>query len=139
MFAEAMYSFAKESHILNENSPFVRFNCADYADNPQLVIAQIFGVKRGAFTGADRDKDGLLKKADGGILFLDEIHRLSPQGQEMLFTFIDKGTFRPLGETEKQEEARVQIIAATTEDPKSYLLQTFTRRIPMTIVLPPYR
>ncbi|MDZ5254772.1 sigma 54-interacting transcriptional regulator [Clostridium sp. LIBA-8841] len=139
MFAEAMYFFAKESHVLNENSPFVRFNCADYADNPQLVIAQIFGVKKGAFTGADRDKDGLLKKADGGILFLDEIHRLSPQGQEMLFTFIDKGVFRPLGETEKQEEVRVQIIAATTEDPKSYLLQTFTRRIPMTIVLPPLR
>lgn len=139
MFAEAMYSFAKESHILNENSPFIRFNCADYADNPQLVIAQIFGVKKGAFTGADRDKDGLLKKADGGILFLDEIHRLSPQGQEMLFTFIDKGIFRPLGETEKQEEARVQIIAATTEDPKSYLLKTFTRRIPMIIVLPPLR
>lgn len=139
MFAEAMYSFAKESHILNEESPFIRFNCADYADNPQLVIAQIFGVKRGAFTGADRDKDGLLKKANGGILFLDEIHRLSPQGQEMLFTFIDKGIFRPLGETEKLEEASVQIIAATTEDPKSYLLQTFTRRIPMTIVLPPLR
>lgn len=139
MFAEAMYSFAKESHVLNENSPFVRFNCADYADNPQLVIAQIFGVKKGAFTGADKDKEGLLKKAHGGILFLDEIHRLSPQGQEMLFTFIDKGVFRPLGETEKQEEVRVQIIAATTEDPKSYLLQTFTRRIPMTIVLPPLR
>lgn len=139
MFAEAMYSFAKESHVLDEESYFIRFNCADYADNPQLVIAQIFGVKRGAFTGADRDKDGLLKKANGGILFLDEIHRLSPQGQEMLFTFIDKGVFRPLGETEKLEKARVQIIAATTEDPKSYLLKTFTRRIPMTIVLPPLR
>lgn len=139
MFAEAMDSFAKESHVSNQNSPFVRFNCADYADNPQLVIAQIFGVKKGAFTGADKDKEGLLKKANGGILFLDEIHRLPPQGQEMLFTFIDKGFFRPLGETEKQEEVCAQIIAATTEDPKSYLLKTFTRRIPMTIVLPPLR
>lgn len=139
MFAEAMYSFAKESQILDEKAPFVRFNCADYADNPQLVIAQIFGVKKGAFTGADVDKDGLLKKADGGILFLDEIHRLSPQGQEMLFTFIDKGFFRPLGETEKQISVKLQIIAATTEDPKSYLLKTFTRRIPMTIILPPLR
>lgn len=139
MFAEAMYSFAKESQILDEKAPFVRFNCADYADNPQLVIAQIFGVKKGAFTGADADRDGLLKKADGGILFLDEIHRLSPQGQEMLFTFIDKGFFRPLGETEKQISVKLQIIAATTEDPKSYLLKTFTRRIPMTIILPPLR
>ena len=139
MFAEAMYGFAKETNILKEKAPFIRFNCADYADNPQLVMAQIFGVKKGAFTGADKDKDGLLKKADGGILFLDEIHRLSPQGQEMLFTFIDKGVFRPLGETETQISVKLQIIAATTEDPKSYLLQTFTRRIPMTIILPPLR
>ena len=139
MFAEAMYGFAKDTNVLKNNAPFIRFNCADYADNPQLVMAQIFGVKKGAFTGADRDKDGLLKKADGGILFLDEIHRLSPQGQEMLFTFIDKGVFRPLGETEKQISVKLQIIAATTEDPKSYLLQTFTRRIPMTIILPPLR
>ncbi|MGL5635164.1 MAG: sigma 54-interacting transcriptional regulator [Sarcina sp.] len=139
MFAEAMYGFAKETDVLKGEAPFIRFNCADYADNPQLVMAQIFGVKKGAFTGADKDKDGLLKKADGGILFLDEIHRLSPQGQEMLFTFIDKGVFRPLGETEKQVSVKLQIIAATTEDPKSYLLQTFTRRIPMTIILPPLR
>lgn len=139
MFAEAMYDFAKESKVIGEKSPFIRFNCADYADNPQLVNAQIFGVKKGAYTGADKDRDGLLKQADGGILFLDEIHRLSPQGQEMLFTFIDKGVFRPLGDTENLVKVNVQIIAATTEDPKSYLLKTFTRRIPMTITLPPLR
>lgn len=139
LFAEMMYSFAKESKVIAENAPFIRFNCADYADNPQLVVAQIFGVKKGAFTGADSDKDGLLKKADGGILFLDEIHRLSPQGQEMLFTFIDKGTFRRLGDTEKQIQVEVQIISATTEDPQSFMLKTFTRRIPMTIILPPLR
>lgn len=139
MFAELMYQFAKESGVLAEDAPFVRFNCADYADNPQLVVAQIFGVKKGTFTGADSDRDGLLKKADTGILFLDEIHRLSPQGQEMLFTYIDKGIFRPLGETEKTIKVEAQIIAATTEDPQSNLLKTFTRRIPMTITLPPLR
>ena len=139
MFAEAMYNFAKESKVIGEESPFVRFNCADYADNPQLVVAQIFGVKKGAFTGADKDKDGLLKKADGGILFLDEVHRLSPQGQEMLFTFIDNGTFRKLGDTDTQIKASVQIISATTEDIQSFMLKTFTRRIPMTITLPPLR
>ena len=46
MFAEAMYGFAKESKTLSENSPFVRFNCADYSENPQLLISQIFGVKK---------------------------------------------------------------------------------------------
>ncbi|MDQ0148857.1 sigma 54-interacting transcriptional regulator [Eubacterium multiforme] len=136
MFAELMYEFAKEDKLLDKNAPFVRFNCADYADNPQLVIAQIFGVKKGAYTGADKDKEGLLKKANGGIIFLDEIHRLSPQGQEMLFTYIDKGYFRPLGDTENPIFSDAQIIAATTEEPKSYLLKTFTRRIPMTITLP---
>ena len=56
---------------------------------------------------------------------------LSPQGQEMLFTYIDKGYFRPLGDTDKQIKVEAQIIAATTEDPQSFLLKTFTRRIPM--------
>jgi transcriptional regulatory protein LevR/transcriptional regulator with AAA-type ATPase domain len=136
MFAELMYQFAKESQMINENAPFIRFNCADYADNPQLVMAQIFGVKKGAYSGADSDREGLLKKADKGMFFFDEIHRLSPQGQEMLFTYIDKGYFRPLGDTEKLVYVAVQIIAATTEDTHSHLLKTFTRRIPMTITLP---
>ncbi len=136
LFAEQMYEYAKETNILEREAPFIRFNCADYVDNPSLLIAQIFGVKKGAFTGADKDKDGLLKQADKGILFLDEVHRLPPQGQEMLFTYIDKGMFRPLGETEQMNYVNVRIIAATTEDTDSYLLKTFTRRIPMTIVLP---
>ena len=132
MFAEKMYHFAKEVKMIPETAPFIHFNCADYASNPHLLVAQIFGVKKGAFTGADQNREGLLLKADQGILFLDEVHRLSPEGQEMLFTFIDKKTFRPLGETEETLSADVQIIAATTEDPGSYLLKTFTRRIPMT-------
>ena len=136
MFAEFMYKFAVQSGMIEQEAEFIRFNCADYAENPQLVMAQIFGVKKGAYTGADKDKEGLIKQASGGVLFLDEVHRLSPQGQEMLFTFIDKGTFRRLGETEEVERADVQIIAATTEDPSSFLLKTFTRRIPMVITLP---
>lgn len=139
MFAELMYRFSLDSGVIGTDAPFVKFNCADYAENPQLLVAQIFGVKKGAYTGADKDREGLLKKADGGILFLDEVHRLSPQGQEMLFTFIDKGHFRRLGDSELLLNAEVQIIAATTEDPGSFLLKTFTRRIPMSITLPPLR
>lgn len=137
LFAELMYKFSVETGMLFSGAPFIHFNCADYADNPQLLIAYIFGVKKGAYTGADKDREGLLKKADGGIIFLDEVHRLPPHGQEILFTFIDKGYFRALGETEKKEQVSVQIIAATTENPQSHLLKTFTRRIPMIITLPP--
>lgn len=138
MFAECLHRYAVEVGKMAKSAPFVTFNCADYANNPQLLLGQLFGVKRGAFTGA-REQRGLLEIADGGVLFLDEVHRLPGEGQEMLFTFIDKGCFRRLGETEAERNARVLLIAATTENPGSKLLKTFTRRIPMVIELPPLR
>ncbi len=138
-FASLIYKYAVEVKIKNENSPFITFNCADYANNPQLLLGQIFGVKKGAYTGAEHDKSGLIEKADGGILFLDEVHRLPAEGQEMFFTFIDKGVYRRLGETECERSAKVLIITATTEDPNTSLLKTFTRRIPMIINIPPLR
>ncbi|WP_413537188.1 sigma 54-interacting transcriptional regulator [Carnobacterium divergens] len=136
LFAESMYHFAVESETLAADAPFVSFNCADYAQNPQLLFGHIFGVKKGSYTGAAEDRPGLMNKANGGILFLDEIHRLPPEGQEMLFTFIDKGIYRPLGESSQVHEASVQIIGATTENSDT-LLSTFNRRIPMMITLPP--
>lgn len=135
LFAECMYQFAVDSGTLASDAPFVSFNCADYAQNPQLLFGHIFGVKKGAFTGATEDRTGLMAKADGGILFLDEIHRLPPEGQEMLFTFIDKGIYRPLGESGEVSTATVQIIGATTENSEKFLT-TFNRRIPMSITLP---
>lgn len=139
MFAEKMFEYAKEIGRLKSNAPFVTFNCADYANNPQLLISQLFGVRKGAYTGADKDKAGLVEKADNGILFLDEVHRLPPEGQELLFYLIDKKMFRRLGETDILHKADVLIICATTENIESSLLKTFTRRIPMVIKLPPLR
>jgi transcriptional regulator with AAA-type ATPase domain/transcriptional regulatory protein LevR len=135
-FAEAMYNFAINSSHFEKNAPFVLFNCADYVDNPQLLLSQLFGYSKGAFTGANTDKVGLVEKANNGILFLDEVHRLPSEGQEILFYLLDKGKYRRLGETENSRTANVMIIAATTEDPKSSLLLTFRRRIPMIIELP---
>ena len=54
-------------------------NCADYANNPELVSSMLFGYVKGAYTGADEAKDGLVKHANGGHLFLDEEHRLSSE------------------------------------------------------------
>jgi transcriptional regulator with AAA-type ATPase domain/transcriptional regulatory protein LevR len=136
MFAGLIHQYAVEMGRMAENSPFVVFNCADYANNPQLLLSQLFGVKKGAYTGADSDKPGLVEKADGGILFLDEVHRLPPEGQEMFFTFMDTGAYRKLGETDAGRTAKVLIICATTENPDSALLKTFTRRIPMIIRMP---
>ena len=136
MFAGFIHQYAVEMGRMAENSPFIVFNCADYVNNPQLLLSQLFGVKKGAYTGADADKTGLIEKADGGILFLDEVHRLPPEGQEMFFIFMDTGAYRRLGETDTERTAKVLIISATTENPESALLKTFTRRIPMVIRMP---
>ncbi|WP_232698440.1 sigma 54-interacting transcriptional regulator [Brevibacillus daliensis] len=134
--AEAMYCFAVEAGKIQQDVSFVVFNCADYAENPQLLMGQLFGVVKGAYTGADKDREGLIEKANGGILFLDEVHRLPAEGQELLFYLIDKGLYRRLGETETQRQAKLMIIAATSESADSSLLMTFRRRIPMVIELP---
>lgn len=132
-FAEAMYNFAINSSNFNNNAPFIVFNCADYAENPQLLLSQLFGYVKGAFTGASTDKIGIVEKANDGILFLDEVHRLPNEGQEILFHLLDKGKYRRLGETENSRIANFMITAATTENPESSLLLTFRRRIPMII------
>lgn len=135
-FANKVYQYAMFEKLLSNDAPFESFNCADYYHNPQLLLAQLFGYIEGAYTGANMGKAGLVEKADGGILLLDEIHRLTPEGQEMLFYFIDHGQFNRLGETGFSRKANVLIICATTEDPNSSLLETFLRRIPMTIQIP---
>ncbi|WP_291649733.1 sigma 54-interacting transcriptional regulator [Clostridium sp.] len=136
LFAEIMYEYGIQNNIFSKNSSFIVFNCADYANNPNLLVAQLFGSLKGSYTGADNDKKGLIEEADGGVLFLDEIHRLPPEGQEMLFMYIDKKKFRRLGETSSERTAKVLIIAATTESTNSTLLTTFLRRIPSTIRIP---
>lgn len=137
--AECMYNFAKSTSNFNDNSQFIVFNCADYADNPQLLLSQLFGSVKGAYTGASENKKGLVEICDKGILFLDEVHRLPSEGQEILFGILDKGIYRRLGETETTRKSNVMIIAATTENVESSLLLTFRRRIPMVIEIPPVK
>ncbi|HET8841439.1 MAG TPA: sigma 54-interacting transcriptional regulator, partial [Ktedonobacteraceae bacterium] len=134
-FARLMHAFATEMQALPEGAPFISFNCADYSGNPQLLMAHLFGVVRGAYTGADRDREGLVEQAHRGILFLDEVHRLPPEGQEMLFYLMDRERFRRLGEV-RERTSSLLLLAATTEDPSTTLLPTFRRRIPMSINLP---
>ena len=134
MLAEEIWkyvcAFRKDKSV-----PFITYNCAEHTDNPQLLLSHLFGHVKGAFTGADRDKEGIVALSNGGILFLDEIHRLPMTGQEMLFTVMDKGIFRPLGSV-KTKQANLMIIGATTEKIDSALLDTFKRRMPIIIKIP---
>ena len=137
-FAHLMFEFAKSQHLVGAHEELIVFNCADYAHNAELLMSHLFGYVAGAFTGASAAKAGLIEEADGGVLFLDEIHRLPPEGQEMIFYFMDHGRYNRLGETLKERTANVRIICATTEDTTSYLLNTFVRRIPISIQLPSF-
>ncbi|GLC29685.1 sigma 54-interacting transcriptional regulator [Clostridium omnivorum] len=137
-FAKCMFKYALEINKIKDSFSFAVFNCADYANNPQLLVAHLFGVKKGAYTGASEDREGIIEKARDGILFLDEVHRLPAEGQEMLFTLIDEGKYIPLGST-KEISISTMIICATTENIESSLLKTFKRRIPVTISLPSLR
>ncbi|MFA7290833.1 MAG: sigma-54 dependent transcriptional regulator [Rhodocyclaceae bacterium] len=92
---------------------FVIENCGALPD--QLLEAELFGYKRGAFTGAYEDRIGLFQQADGGTLFLDEIGETSPAFQVKLLRVLQEGEFRPLGGA-RSVSVDVRVIAATNRD-----------------------
>ncbi|KAA5806030.1 sigma 54-interacting transcriptional regulator [Thermoanaerobacterium thermosaccharolyticum] len=134
--AKCLFNYAVQEKILSQDAPFIIFNCAEYANNPELLESKLFGYVKGAFTGADRDVSGIIENANNGILLIDEVHRLSPENQEKLFMLMDDGIFSRIGENNKIRKANVRLIFATTEDLNTVLLKTFLRRIPIVIKLP---
>lgn len=108
---------AKFIHQLSdEKSSLVHLNCAEISES--LIESVLFGHKKGAFTGAQRDKKGLLEMADGGFLFLDEIATLPIAIQKKLLKAIEEKSFYPLG-SEKIVKSDFRLISATCEDLKS--------------------
>ncbi|UPO90124.1 sigma 54-interacting transcriptional regulator [Niallia sp. Man26] len=136
LLAKMTFEYCQQKGLVDSDAPFLELNCAQYYHNQELLSSILFGYSKGAFTGANENHVGLLEAADGGILFLDECHRLGPESQEKLFTFIDKGTFQRIGENNKERSSKVRLIFATTENIKENFLRTFLRRIPITINIP---
>jgi sigma-54 dependent transcriptional regulator of gfr operon len=137
MIARLAYEYAKKKGYCSGN--WVVLNCAEYANNPELLSSVLFGHVKGAFTGADNDKTGLLEAAQNGYLFLDEVHRLTPENQEKLFQFMDKGVYRKVGETRQNHTSNARLIFATTEKENPDFLQTFLRRIPLVVQIPNFQ
>jgi transcriptional regulator with PAS, ATPase and Fis domain len=101
------------SQGLRTNKPFVGCNMTAIPET--LVESELFGYVRGAFTGADRNKKGLIEAAEGGTLFLDEIGDLAPAIQLKLLRFLETREFYKVGESSPRT-SDVRIIAATNKD-----------------------
>ncbi|MBI3411134.1 MAG: sigma-54-dependent Fis family transcriptional regulator [Planctomycetes bacterium] len=93
--------------------PFVPVNCGALSEN--LVESELFGHRRGSFTGAERDHKGLFEVADGGTLFLDEVGELNKNIQVKLLRFLESGEIRRVGETEPFR-CNVRVLCATNRD-----------------------
>jgi transcriptional regulator with PAS, ATPase and Fis domain len=102
----------------NPNSPFVPLNCA--ALPKELIESELFGYKRGAFTGATSEYLGLFRAAEGGTLFLDEITEMNPETQSKLLRAIQERKVRPVGSS-AEISIDVRVIASTNRDPEQAL------------------
>lgn len=97
---------------IRKDQAYITINCSAIGD--QLLESRLFGYKKGAFTGAEKDTKGLFKEADGGTIFLDEIGDISPYMQQSLLRVIQEGVIMPLGG--KEQKIDLRIIAATHQD-----------------------
>jgi PAS domain S-box-containing protein len=135
---------ARTIHTMStrKDKPFVAVNCGAVPES--LFENEFFGHRKGAFTGADRDKPGYFDQAHGGTLFLDEVGELKPSLQVKLLRALEEKTYMPVGET-ISKTADVRIIAATNRDLQEQLQQGvirddfFHRLHVMQIMLPPLR
>ncbi|AIY65805.1 sigma-54-dependent transcriptional regulator [Pseudoalteromonas piratica] len=93
-----------------KDSPFIAINCGAIPES--IAEAELFGAKKGAFTGANQDKLGKFAAANGGTLFLDEVAELSPQLQTKLLRFLQEGVITPLG-CHEEVAVDVRVIAAS--------------------------
>jgi PAS domain S-box-containing protein len=100
-------------HSKRRDKPMIKLNCGAIPDS--LVESELFGYKKGAFTGADREKSGRVEMADNGILFLDEIAELPLSSQVKLLRFLEDGSLSKIGAA-TSKRINVRIIAATNQN-----------------------
>jgi DNA-binding NtrC family response regulator len=130
-------------HSRRAKNPLVPLNCAAVPEN--LLESEMFGHKRGSFTGADRDKVGLLEVANNGTFFLDELTEMPLTLQAKLLRVVQDGVVRRVGSEQQDAIVNVRFISATNRDPREAIKNKnlredlFYRLNVFPIVLPPLR
>ena len=133
---------AIHEHGPRASKPFVAINCGALPEN--LLESELFGVKKGAFTGADRDRPGRFARAGDGTLFLDEIGEINQAMQVRLLRVLQEREFEPLGGTQA-EKMRARIIAASHRDLQELVREgkfredLYYRLVVMRLDIPPLR
>lgn len=137
--------FAKSHYLLGmpHEAPYYSFNCAQFQEGT-LTVSELFGHKKGSFTGAVSDHVGLFEKADGGTVFLDEVGELPMAAQKMLLRALDQREIKPLG-TNLVRKVNVRIVSATNRnleamvDAGTFREDLYYRLSTLMIVIPPLR
>lgn len=139
VFAEHLH---QQRRLFLGDHPFISVNCAIL--NSDIADTTIFGNKKGAFTGAQESSIGAVGEADGGILFLDEIHCLSMDTQRKLLRLLDRGRYTRVGES-VERQSNFQLIVATNQNlaqlvkQKQFLLDLLMRIQGVEVQLLPLR
>ena len=124
-------------------APLTTINCAGIPDS--LLESELFGYRRGSFTGAVRDRHGVLEKAHGGTLFMDEVGEMSLRMQGLLLRFLETGEIQPLGSEATGRHVDVRVIAATNRQleqdvtSQSFRLDLYYRLKVVHVHIPPLR
>src|SRR3989442_1990343 len=136
--ARVIHQRSARSHM-----PFVTINCVSVPDS--LLEPELFGHVRGSFTGAYRDRCGLLEGANKGTVFLDEVCEMSPRMQALLLRFMETGEIQRVGSDRVQARVDARVVAATNRDPaelvasKTFREDLYYRLNVIEIMIPPLR
>jgi transcriptional regulator with PAS, ATPase and Fis domain len=128
---------------LRRTSRLTTVNCAGIPDS--LLESELFGYRRGSFTGAVRDKQGVLEKAHGGTLFMDEVGEMSMRMQGLLLRFLETGEIQPLGSESAGRHVDVRVITATNRQlehdvtSQAFRLDLYYRLKVIHVHIPPLR
>jgi two-component system response regulator HupR/HoxA len=138
LFARALYLLSPR-----RSREFLSVNCAQYRDS-QLISSELFGHRRGSFTGAVNNHEGIFETAEGGVVFLDEIGELSAQAQALLLRLFSEGEILPVG-ANRSRRVNVRTVMATNRNLKemvdagTFRADLYYRIRQLTLRIPPVR